>query len=622
MKTLRLFVILGTIVCTYRAVWGTQGLHIVYEVSGTSHSQTWMPEALSKELKLLPAISQKYSYTIQFTYLTPEKGKGWLQQAEWGNWQVDSKDKQPYAPLLQQILQLSPVYCRRGPDGQIYFFSETHREAWTRQAVAGILWPFQFVRPTNPHKMLWRVQEAHPSMPVLCRYQLVRRSKNLSIYQKKVERVFIDQQLRSAGVNYQIEGRWEYRIDSSGLIVAIQGRQQEKTFLNGSLISKSIVKWNIRQVKVQKLAPSHVQRLILEAESRLREGRWWALYAPLTEEENAIARARGILGNRTAEELLSQLDHLNLSDESETARQQRTELSVQLEAATLLHPKLVSVLAQRLQACQTADAMFWFIAGILTYSQNPEAQKVLVNSIMKETNPEKQAALARQIAFLSKPTKQTFETLWEWRKQLPVSELRDYLDVSLGSLARHLKATEPLLVAQFADWSTQHLQQAIDRQDIPAQLHWLAVIGNIGDNSTLEITFRLLRSGTELVRKAAVESLRFQDARKALKEFLSFYLSEPAIPVREAIVQQAGEWWRHREAQQLIEKAVFGDPSVRIRLTCVKLLQKLSLSDTKALNLLVQVAERNSEERVRREAMIALAALHAQGIKVPSPSPK
>jgi hypothetical protein len=92
---------------------------------------------------------------------------------------------------------------------------------------------------------------------------------------------------------------------------------------------------------------------------------------------------------------------------------------------------------------------------------------------------------------------------------------------------------------------------------------------------------------------------------------------EPAVAVRQAIVEQASQWWNAPAARQLLERVVFNDPEPLVRKAVVQALAPHAARDKDALNLLVRIAETNSMPAIRREAMIALAVLRTEGVKVP-----
>jgi len=95
------------------------------------------------------------------------------------------------------------------------------------------------------------------------------------------------------------------------------------------------------------------------------------------------------------------------------------------------------------------------------------------------------------------------------------------------------------------------------------------------------------------------------------------YEVEPALTVRQAIIEQTASWWENPQARQLLERAAFNDPEPQARKAVVQALASIAARDKDALDLLVRIAETNSMPAIRREAMIVLAVLRTEGVQVP-----
>lgn len=586
-----------------------------YTVRGETVSQLWLSplQQITDTPNTAVAapdvhLMQRYHY-----HLVVQSVGGNLFEASWDQWRVETELTPELKQLLEQIQKLSPTYFRRAPDGAIEFFAPEGAEAWQRQAVASILYPFQFVRP-NPKSTEWRAEEFHPSGKIIARYRLVRTEKDgVQVINKAVAQVLLTPEEQEIGKTHQILGSLQYRIDSQGVILSISGTLRERTGLNGLPVSRNDLKLSIRLDRRTSISEQAARAK--RAKLSQHKGRWYSLFAPPTPAEQEIARARSQLGDTTQEQLLQSLDTMLAQiEQGETVpADKQTVLRLKLDAGLVIYgTSFVSELQKRLLARARDDDGFWLLIGVLSQSERPEAQRVLVEAFDRLTNFNQQLGLAQQFAFLKTPRPETVQLLWERAKAMPEGDLKQVLLMSVSNLARRLPTSE--VYRAITEWSRAQLQAASTQEQVQ---YWIAVIGALGDVESLPLLERYARQGEEMTRLRAAEALASLPAKTVLPVFASIYPSEPSATVRERIVTACARWWNEPQARQLLERAAFNDPALSVRKACIKALGELAQRDSDALNLLVKIAETNSEASIRREAMITLAALRAAGVQVP-----
>lgn len=591
---------------------------LTYTVTGESLSRAWLsvlysapednPSATqSPELEL----RQRFRYTLTLSRLDSATF-----EARWTNWEVETPLTPELKQLLAEIQRLSPAYYRRATAGTIELFSPAGREAWQRQAVASILYPFQFVRPSGTNQAEWRTEEQHPSGRVRCRYRLVRTEKNgVQVVNKVVEAVVLSEEEQRLGKTHTIKGHLEYRLDAAGTILSVRGTTREQIGYRGLPASYTEQRLDIQFVR--RTALSSAQLKTKRAQLARLQGSWHGLYAPPTQEEQQQARAAATLRGKTRQQLLEATDQfLARVDAGENIPvEQQNQLRVELEAGFVVYGEpLARALAQRLQTRSQDDDGFWLLAGVLSYSGLREAQAALAEFLIQTENTRLKRALAQQIALMRAPHSEVVQQLWDYARTLPAGELQQVLIVSLSNLVRQLRTRDEALYNTYSDWSRTQLEAA---QEPTQQRFWLTVVGALANPTMLPLIEQYARRGDEATRLSALSALSNLGTAESVAIAVRLYPLEPSPAVREKIAQLLGKWWHEPQARTTLEQAVFTDTSVRVRKAVVQVLGELATKHNDALELLVRVAETNSEPAIRREAMIALAALHAAGVQVP-----
>lgn len=607
-----------TLLILWQAIIAHANEVLQYKVAGESTSRVWLgalqraagePNAPTDKPDM--ALRQSYEYTLTISQLSPTQF-----EAQWRDWRVQTELTPELKQLLEQITQLSPAYFRRDATGALEFHSTTGQEAWQRQAIASILYPFQFVRP-DVKRTEWRTVEAHPSGRIVCRYRLVRQQKDgVQVYNKAVAEVLLSEEEKQMGKTHQIRGHLQYTIDSHGVILAVSGTLRERVQFQGLPASENDIKIDIRLERRTRLPSDSLQAKRMRLAQR--KGEWFSLYAPPTPAEQEQARAQSHLQGTSQAQVLAELDRmLERVDKAETVpKEEQIALRLKLEAGLIVYgAPFLQELTQRLRQRTRDDDGFWLLIGVLSLSELPEAHDALLETFTLATNEPIQRGLAQQFSFLRAPRPAFVEALWKQARAMPHSEVQQILTMSVSNLARHIRGQASETYQAISAWTRAQLESA---QDPPSQRFWLSVMGNLGDPTSIPLIEQYARRGDELTRLSAIDALSQQPAQEALPLLERLYPIEPSVVVREKMVQLLPSWWREPAVRRLLEQAAFNDPSPRVRKACVQGLGSLAANDKDALQLLVKIAETNSDASVRREAMIALAALHASGVQVPN----
>jgi hypothetical protein len=370
---------------------------------------------------------------------------------------------------------------------------------------------------------------------------------------------------------------------------------------------------DIRLTARRRIPSEQLRALQQRADRTLAKARWHPLYAPPTAQEQEYARAQSLLQDETPESLLKALDRAlatpaPLNDPA--AQQSRLELQRKLEAGfTLYDAAFVQEVIKRFRARPDADDGFWLLLGVLSRANRPEAQNALLDALKESPSTEQQQAIARQLMFAETLREELLRDLWAFTRERAAGELQLLLALSLSALVGR-NPSQPL-AQEVAQWCLQQLERADD------PIAWLNALGNLRRNETLPVLERHARTGNEQVRQTAVVAMGRFSPQDVLPVWQRLYEVEPAVAVRQAIVEQASQWWNAPAARQLLERVVFNDPEPLVRKAVVQALAPHAARDNEALNLLARIAETNSMPAIRREAMIALAVLRTEGVKVP-----
>lgn len=594
----------------------SEGLQLCYRVEGKSNSRVWMgalnpvvdPESQSVLQPL--AFQQQYRYQVQFTALQRTGGKTLL-RVEWSQWQADEASLKDFKELLHQIQSLSPLYVQRKPSGELEFAVSKSTPAWARQAVGGILFPFQFQHA--PNQQLWETEEYHPSGKIRCRYRKTGADKKLTYYNKAVVKVFIPDEEQKMGKTHQILGHLRYALDAQGVIVSIEGTLRERIGLLGQPLSHNDVEIKIRLTERKTLRAAQVSRLLGQAQQQVQTMAWYSLYAPPTEKEQELDRAQSLLRDTSAENLLRDLDALlsqEASPEDTAYHQRRLELQRKLEAGAVLYgDSFVRALIDRMSRRQQADEGFWMLLGVLSLVDSDEVRNAFLR-LIREGPAEQRIAVARQLAFFRHPEEDWLRQLWEYARANPEIDPQQTLLVSLSALIG--RYTKSALKEAVREWCIQQLEAGRET------ILYLSMLSNLRSLEALPVLEQYARRGDEMARQTAVSAMSKLDPEAVLPIWERLYINEPAVSVRQRIVEGSIEWWSHPKARRIVENALFSDPSLQIRKNAIQLLTSVAARDPEALQLLVRTAETNSDPVIRREAAIALAALRAQGVAVPN----
>ncbi|MCL6535336.1 MAG: HEAT repeat domain-containing protein [Armatimonadetes bacterium] len=595
----------------------TVGVRLTYQVTGQSASRFWqgaLSRAASSEnsnnMEEPLTLRQTYRYQLEQTIL--QNTGATLLTVEWRRWQTDAASQQAFGDLLREIQSLSPVYVRRQPTGALEFTRPTNTPAWARQAVGSILHPFQFVRDPKRREQ-WETQEAHPNGRARCRYRLVKRDAKQTVYNKAVVEVLLTPEEKQLGKTHQILGHLEYTFDAQGTLVRVRGTLRERVALRGLPVSHNDMTLDIRLTTRRRLPSEHLRALQQRARRALAATQWYALHAPPTEQEQEYARAQSLLQGETPQALLQALDRAletpaPLNDPA--AQQSRLELQRKLEAGFILYDiAFVQAVIDRLRTRPNADDGFWMLLGVLSRASRPEAQNALLAVLQESSSAEQQQAIARQLMFLASPSAELLRDLWAFTRERATGDLQTLLGLSLSALVG--RNPEQPLAQEIAQWCLQQLERAED------PIVWLNMLGNLRRNETLPILERYARTGNEQVRQASVVAMAKFTATDVLPVWTRLYEQEPALTVRQAIIEQTASFWENPQARQLLERAAFNDPEPQARKAVVQALAPVAARDKDALALLVRIAETNSMPAIRREAMIVLAVLRTEGVQVP-----
>ncbi len=593
-------------------------LQLVYEVKGQSSSQLWTGAFKTPREQQSPTrFSQRYQYKVALSYLYRQDGSLIL-RAEWSSWRVDGAVPNELQAILDQVMRLSPTYVRCDAQGHIGFANPLATEGWKRQAIGSILWPFQFVRSDRAANE-WRVRENHYSAPVVCRYRLIKSEKNLKFYNKVIENTILSENEKQIGINHQIIGYLQYCIDSQGILLSVRGTLKERFTLKGIPTSSNEVRIQINLLRKNSIPRQQLAKWAEEAQVTLKQAKFYALYTPLLEEEQARLRAQALLGTTSVQQLLQELDACiqHLPESPQERWRILTPLSLKLEAALVLYPETVlPAFRERLNRIKEPNDIFLMMLGVLCASTREDAQKLLLDQVQHATSREKQLLVARQIAQIKTPHLNLIESILKIINLIQDNEVRKNLQISISILINKIE-NKYKSIEQFANWVAQNLQYAIEKGTDTEQIHWLTVAGNLGHPATLALTEHLARTGVLHVRLTAIDALRSQDCAKVTLILDKLYSVEPSAQVRQRMVQILADCWHQDVARKLIERAAFSDPDTSVRKACISALSNLASRHTDALDLLVRIAESNSLPTIRREAMVALALLHTQGVKIP-----
>jgi len=592
------------------------GVRLTYQVAGQSASRFWQGalsraaggETTPEEAPL--TLRQTYRYQLEQTAL--QNADATLLHIAWSRWQTDAASEQAFQDLLKEIQSLSPVYVRRLPTGVLEFARPTDSPAWARQAIGGILHPFQFVRDPK-RRQQWETQEAHPSGMTRCRYRLVKRDTKQTVYNKAVAEVLLTPEEKQLGKTHRILGHLQYTFDRQGTLVRIRGTLRERVALSGLPVSHTDLTLDIRLTARRRIPSEQVRTLQQRAAQALTAARWYPLHAPPTEQEQEYARAQSLLQGETPQSLLQALDRAletpaPLNDPA--AQQSRLELQRKLEAGfTLYDAAFAQAVIDRFRSRPNADDGFWLLLGVLSRASRPEAQNALLAALKESPSAEQQQAIARQLMFMETPREDLLRDLWAFTRERATGELQTLLGLSLSALVG--RNPDQPLAQEVAQWCLQQLERADD------PIAWLNMLGSLRRKETLAVLERYARTGNEQTRQTAIVAMSRFPAADALPIWQRLYEAEPTVAVRQAIVERAAAWWDALAARQLLERAVFNDPEPQVRKAVVQALATVAERDKDALNLLVRIAETNSMPAIRREAMIVLAVLRTEGVQVP-----
>lgn len=548
-------------------------------------------------------------YTLQIAPL-PLPGN-WY-RAEWRDWQPSGDN--PFIDWQRQAPRVSPWYYRVRQDGVLELLQESNVPGWYHALRTSAIWVFQWVAP-DPKRTTWTTTEPYMTGEVRCEYRLLDRTPKETVYAKRFLGL-VNPQLQ-ANLTLQLSGELRYTLrNRDQAIVAVSGTIQEQSVSEGQVVSESVNQLEIRLVRERSI--SETQRKAWATQwARLRKGGQLRTIVTLpTPEEDRIARAQASLGNRTLDQLIEEIRALDKQAQP-IANEQTIPLQLALEGALIVYPAQAEAFAlAHLSQAQAPSPSFWVILGAVSAVERGGA--ILLRAFEQVRIREIQLILLRQMTFLGRVDPSTFRALWELYQKEDDSELQNQMELTLAAWMSGLPSELPLEARLFLGKVVRALREAEQTQDENRLRYWIGVLGNTRRAEVVPTLEQFARRGSETLRKAALESLAGFPQPQTTELLVRLAGLEPSGAVRGVLVRALGQRWSQSpKVRETLEQLAFNDPEVNVRLAVVEVLGGLASNEAEALRLLVRISKQNSEERVRRQALIALAALHAQGIAIP-----
>lgn len=559
------------------------------------------------------SIQAQAKYRLHLTVLFHRPNEGTWFHVRWSDWQLVSIPELP--DWKKQTQQVGDWYLQVAPNGVLYLPLGKPDDEKFHAPRANAVWMLQFVLPeSDPIPKHWQIREPYLSCEALCTYQQKGQKGKRSLFQKRYERALLTEEERSFGKAILLEGTLTYEQIVPMIWERIEGKVRENSFFQGKQVGSNEITLTVR---LEKVVPPSAKTLRMAHAFRPPQGNKAPLYIRFAINANQEkARAKALLGDRSLHQLWKELEALETSPEgnTETEVQKRTELALALEGAAVLYPDQVIPKLKKILADAEVDSpRFWVVLGAL----GKECVPVLMEVYQESSSVEKRIILLRQMSFCTPHSKRAFEILHLRLRSITDTDEHRQAILTLAAWVPYLKEPTPAAVRQFIRWTREEAGLALSRTDVDEQMFWLGVFRNLKDDQQIDLVDRFAQRGEETVRQEAVSLLIDLLPKDNIGFSEKLYLREPSPKVRLAVVQKVVQWLPCPEAHQLVERALFNDPEQSVRLELLKSLGEKAIDDSTALQLLVRASKTNSMESVRRQSLVILAALHAQGIKIP-----
>ncbi len=584
-----------------------------YEVSLQSEArypanpfETLSSPSASTTPPTMVTLNSTLRYRLQLVALpTPS---GW-RRAEWRNWQITGA--MPQDEWRRLAAQVSSWYYRARPDGVVEIL-QTASDTLERHALrASATWFLQWVPPKTGKPHQWTSQEPYVSGDVVCEYRIERQTRTETTYRKRFVR-FANPEL-GGGRTQTLSGELRYTLrNRDGVILSASGTLREATKFQDKTISESVNRLQMRLVRERPANPHQVRQWSAQLERQRAQARLRTVVSLPTPEEERIARARSLLGQRTISELISEIKALDSLSNPEQS--QLITFQLALEGAFVLKPEPTRRFAQAHLAQATMPTpSVWVVLGAL--SADEQASAVLLHTLLNNPNKEIQLIVVRQMALLSQVKPTEFSALWNHYQEETDLELRSAIGLTLSAW---VSALPDSTTSPFLDHLQQQAEQAEAQGDETQWRYWIGAIANTRRPRFLPLLERWVRRGSEPIREAVTDALSPFVSPETTQLLMRLASIEPTPSVRAKIGQALCQRWTSApEVRREVERLLFNDPDTGVRTALVEALVGVSANDADALRLLVRASRENSDEQVRRRALIALASLHAQGVQVP-----
>ncbi|MFQ3610750.1 MAG: HEAT repeat domain-containing protein [Fimbriimonadales bacterium] len=536
---------------------------------------------------------------------------GWY-RAQWSGWQASGEN--PFLDWQRQAPLVTPWFYRVRPDGVLELLQESQAPGWYHGLRTSATWLFQWVAP-DPKRTAWNTTEPYTSGEVRCEYRQLQRTNKETLYSKRF--LGLVNPVLQGNLTIQVSGELRYTLrNRDQVIVAVSGSIREASVSEGRVVSETVNQVQVRLIRERPVSDTQRRAWVSQWSQLRRGGQLRTVVALPSPEEERLARARAMMGHRALPQLIEEIRALDKRPQP-VENEQLIPLQLALEGALTLYPKQAEEFATaHLAQVESPSPSFWVILGAVSGSERASA--ILLRGFEQARSREIQLLLLRQMAFAGRTTVPEFRTLWTRYQTIDDPELRTQMELTLSVWVAGLPTPLPPEAQQFVDKAIQAMNEAEQAEDENRLRYWIGILGNMRRQEVLPSLERLARRGSETLRKTAVEALQAFTQPEVTDLLVKLVPLEPAPAVRGAIAKAlAQRWTLSPQVPQILERLVFNDPEPGVRLAVVDALVGLAARNDTALRLLVRISRQNSEERVRRQALIGLAALHAQGVSIP-----
>ncbi len=292
------------------------------------------------------------------------------------------------------------------------------------------------------------------------------------------------------------------------------------------------------------------------------------------------AEDRKILGDRTPEDILAQLDNA-----SAEALGPNMDVFMKLEALFRLHPEAIALFQDRLQSLDRSDYRFRVLAMALTSVGSPEAQAAIIEALNHSDDERKRMTLIPQLSFM-KHTEQASE---DYLRQLAASDASENVqktaELGLGTIAHNLRTTAPERSVRILQDSAESLSRSTGVHEIR---HQLSVIGNIGLPAQKSLVEPYLVHEDPKIRASAVSSLRFIGDEDSTQVMVNALSSDPSDFVRENASEGLTYLPRETEAILRVRQQLASEKNIQIIKNLIRVLAKDAVTNPSSREFLEQ----------------------------------